>query len=385
MSLAISSRERLLATMSFQTTDRVPIVPRGIAPLEHNWSNAVERAEYLLALGCDDIVYLGVPWPYHPAVTVDTWREQGTAAYPIFYKRINTPAGTLQMAVRITEDWQVDDVPLFADQLWPRTVEPLVKSEADLEALDYVLYDPRKADLSHFRETAAYYKQQCRRLGVLFSGRMSTAGIHAMSFLGAKWMLFTIRDNPQLVRETLRRTQRWIRNGLELLLDIGVEAMYFSGCYETIDFWSPTDVRGFFLPLVAETVELCHQAGVKFHYFTETGSMPFLEDYARMGVDVFSALDGNGANATDPFETKRRIGDRVCLMGGVDPREAFERGSTEDVRRAVLQILQGMAPGGGYILSTTGSFQAQAKPENVMAFIKWGLQYGKYPLCLPEA
>ncbi len=48
--------------------------------------------------------------------------------------------------------------------------------------------------------------------------------------------------------------------------------------------------RELFLPVVAENVRVTHQAAAEFHYFTLTGAMPFLEDYARIGIDIRAGL-----------------------------------------------------------------------------------------------
>ena len=47
-------------------------------------------------------------------------------------------------------------------------------------------------------------------------------------------------------------------------------------------------------------------------------------------------------------------------------------------------MLRIMAPGGGYVLSTTGSFRSEAKKENVLAYIEAGKEFGRYPLRLPQ-
>ncbi len=207
MPTRLSSRERLLITIEGGQADRVPVVffpGATIPPLEHCWHDRLERARYLLSLGLDEIFIFSSPWPFHPDVTTESWRREGDR-YPVLYKRFNTPAGSLQTAAILTDDWQVAELPMYADQLWPRTVEPLVKTHADLEALDYLLYDPRRADLSAFFEQVTYWKRECRRLGVLFEAWMPPAPLHTMTFLGAKRMLYLVRDDPELVHETLRR------------------------------------------------------------------------------------------------------------------------------------------------------------------------------------
>ncbi len=274
-------------------------------------------------------------------------------------------------------------MPLFSDHLWSRGVEYLIKSRDDLPALDYVLPEPSKDDIDDFLESAKAARAVADRYGTWLQSSFHGGAIETMGFLGARNMMLLVHDDRELVEETLDRVSRWGDRVLEFTLQAGVDIVYRSGCYETIDFWSPDLVRELFMPILARQTKMCHEAGARMHHFIETGGMPFLEDYADMGLDIFSALDDNGANPMLLPECKEALGGRVCLLGGVDPREPFERGTPADVRREVLRVLRIMAPDGGYVLGTTGSFQEAAKAENVHAYIEAGLEYGKYPLDLP--
>ena len=48
---------------------------------------------------------------------------------------------------------------------------------------------------------------------------------------------------------------------------------------------------------------------------------------------------------------QQKLGDRVCLWGGVNGHLTVELGETEDVRFEVQQALQSLSSGGGFILS----------------------------------
>lgn len=378
----MSPRERLFTVLDFKDPDRVPVTVRSVKPMEYLWANQDERLEVLLGLGVDEPVRVAPRFPPHPEVSVRSWTEEAEP-YPVRHTEFETPAGTLHVSARQTPDWSPKDIPLFSDHIWSRGVEYLINSRDDLPALEYVLCEPRDDDITGFLEQAKAARKQADEHRTWLQSSFHGGAIETMSLLGSKNMMFLLHDDRELVEATLDCVSRWGDRLLEVILDAGVDVVYRSGCYETIDFWSPAQVRQLFMPILARQTAMCRQAGVRMHHFIETGGMPFLEDYAEIGIDIFSALDDNGTNSMDLAECKRVLGGRVCLWGGVDPREAFERGSTEDVRREVLRVLRIMAPGGGYVLSTTGSFQETAKEENVRAYIEAGKELGEYPLSLP--
>jgi uroporphyrinogen-III decarboxylase len=68
-------------------------------------------------------------------------------------------------------------------------------------------------------------------------------------------------------------------------------------------------------------------------------------------------------------EVKRRVGDRMCLMGNVNPLEIAVRGTPDEVKDETLQILE--ASGGeGIILSVGGGVSPGMPRENVHAMLE---------------
>jgi MtaA/CmuA family methyltransferase len=77
----------------------------------------------------------------------------------------------------------------------------------------------------------------------------------------------------------------------------------------------------------------------------------------------------NWGKQTDIAEVKERVGDRMCLMGNVNPLEVGVRGTPEEVREATLDVLE---KGGdrGMILSVGGGTSPGMPRQNIVAMLE---------------
>ncbi|MEM1575572.1 MAG: uroporphyrinogen decarboxylase family protein [Nitrososphaerota archaeon] len=82
----------------------------------------------------------------------------------------------------------------------------------------------------------------------------------------------------------------------------------------------------------------------------------------------------------DLLNAKRIIGDKICLIGNIDPINIMLRGDPEKVDEACKDAIKKAAHNGGYILAPGGGFVANTPPENIDAMIKAAEKYGKYPI-----
>ena len=400
----MSSRERMLAANHHQEPDRVPICFRDVAPLEKLWNNPFERVLALRELGVDDKLFIHPPgnveldvtaydegmlyarygtitWPFHPDVIVREWEDDTIdERYTVVYKEIETPKGSLCMAAKRTDDWQVRTLPLVSDHLWSRGVEFLIKGPEDLEKIKYIFYDPFKTDLTAFHESAQKVKTFAKQHEVLVEGDVNAVSNIALSMRGATNFMCDTVDNPGFVEELLDIITEWNLRRLDLILDTGVDTVYHTACYETTAFWSPEMYRKFFRPRVQQKLDMIHQADAKLHYYMDLGVMPLIHDFKEMGIDILSTIDPPPQGDTDIAMVKREAGDIICLWGGVDAPQTLEGGTPDEVREAVRCAISVAAPGGGFVLSTADSIWNKNVCDNVMAFINAGLEFGKYPV-----
>lgn len=77
----------------------------------------------------------------------------------------------------------------------------------------------------------------------------------------------------------------------------------------------------------------------------------------------------NWGKQTDIEEVKERVGDRMCLMGNVNPLEIGVRGTPDEVYDATIEVLE-KSKGEGIILSVGGGTSPGMPGENIMAMQK---------------
>jgi uroporphyrinogen-III decarboxylase len=77
----------------------------------------------------------------------------------------------------------------------------------------------------------------------------------------------------------------------------------------------------------------------------------------------------NWGKQKDIREVKQRVGDRMCLMGNVNPLEVAVRGTPAEVKEATLEVLEGGTgpDGSGMILSVGGGVSPGMPYENWIA------------------
>jgi uroporphyrinogen-III decarboxylase len=96
--------------------------------------------------------------------------------------------------------------------------------------------------------------------------------------------------------------------------------------------------------------------------------MPILEQLVTLGSNALETFTppamGGDMNLA---EAKRRIGDKVCFIGGFDQNRFFTTATPEETRAEVRRCFAEAGAGGGFILSPSDHF-FEAKPELLHAF-----------------
>jgi uroporphyrinogen-III decarboxylase len=129
------------------------------------------------------------------------------------------------------------------------------------------------------------------------------------------------------------------------------------------EFIQPDDTR---------IVQAAHDAGMRVHFHICGKKNAFLEQVADMGIDALETLTPpSAAGDVDLADAKRRIGDRVCLMGGF-LSHILTFGTPSEIEAEVQRCLERAAPGGGYILSPSGRIDPETPEENLLAFTRAG-------------
>jgi uroporphyrinogen-III decarboxylase len=361
----ITSRQRMLAALSFEEIDRPPcsfMLYKGLLAGSRDYLHFVEQQ---LQMGLDAYVQIparqprmtsdsynlhGLPVRHYAEVEIREWKETDPEEkWPVLFKEYRTPEGVLLAEVYQDEDWPYGDhVPFLDDYVENRSRKYLLGGPADLPALKYLLVPPSDEETAAFRVEAQPLIHFAREHDLLLAGGWGVGADLVGWVYGLQRMMLAPYDDPNFLEQLLAVIADWNRTRMEVVLEAGVDLYIKRAWYENCDFWSPKTWRKYIYPILKADAELAHARGARFGYLITTHAMPLLDMIAEAGVDVIIGVD---PEKWDLAAAKGMLAGKVCLWGGVNGHMTVEKGTLEDVRAEVETALSVLAPGGGFILS----------------------------------
>jgi len=387
----LNSRQRLLNAIEKKEVDHVPCCFMSFSILrgKHNQDRfAAARDE--LKMGLDPMLFIpaasrwermdhpdlrGLPIRFDPDVETVTWQE-GDLLTGRLHKKYITPAGTLTTSVRLSDDWpHGDHLPFIDDYQIPRANKPLITSPEELEALQYLLMPPQEEDILAFQAEATKAKGFVDQYGVLLAGGWGVGMDMANWLCGMENLMILMFEQPDFIGRVLEMIHQWNLKRMDVVLSAGVDLYIRRAWYEGCDFVTPSFYQREILPRLKAEVEFAHEHGVKFGYICSSGTKPILDFYPQAGFDVLLGLDPIQGTYTDMPLMKAKLGEKICLWGGVSAAVTVERGTDAEIRAAVRDAHEILGPR-GFILSPIDNLTVdEAKTwENIDIFIdEWNI------------
>ena len=179
----------------------------------------------------------------------------------------------------------------------------------------------------------------------------------AAMLFGVEALIMATFEDPAWVHHFLRvlceRKKTYIRSMRGARFDV----VELGGGDASTTVISPGIFETFVKPYDAELIALAHEQGQRIVYHTCGGMMPILESIADMGPDAMETFTPPAMGGdTDLTAAKRRIGARVCLIGGFDQLHFFQGCSPEATRAEVRRCFEAAGGEGGFILSPSDHF-----------------------------
>ncbi len=151
----------------------------------------------------------------------------------------------------------------------------------------------------------------------------------------------------------------------EKLLTTGIDAFYIGDPSSSGSLIGPWHFEQFCLPGYQKFCRHFKDRGILMYIHVCGNSNPILEMLADTGVDVVEPLDPLGGVSV--ADAKRRIGDRVGLMGGVNTI-TLTRGTPETVEAESIQKCREGGPT-GYILAAGDMVPPETSLANLQALV----------------
>ena len=358
---ALSPRDRMLTALNLGVPDCLPTTIHQWQPYHlKTYMNNMTDIEAFRAVGLDAAITI---WDANydkasPQWQIDTKTSVGADGQIISEYTFTTPEGTL------TQRDEAND-----KTTW--TVDYLIKRPEDMHLVAKYLPVP-KLDKAFVRQVKRELGNDGILRGLVF-GEQAGPWQHAASLMGVERLIFATYDTPDLVHELLKGlTEKKLQYIEQSMTGAEFDLIEMGGGAASSTVISPKIFRNFCLPYDRQLHDALHTIGHKVVYHTCGGMMAILELIVENGTDASETLSPNavGGDAI-PAEIKRRIGGKVCLIGGMDQINILATQSPEEIKAEVNRLFEGYGACGGYMLSASDHF-FEAPVENLRAFAEAG-------------
>jgi len=179
----------------------------------------------------------------------------------------------------------------------------------------------------------------------------------ASVLFGIEGLIMATYDDPGWVHAFLKILQERKASYVRSMKGARFDVIEHGGGDASSTVISPKIFDAFVAPYDAPLIRMAHEAGQRVVYHTCGGMMPFLERLADLAPDAVETLTPPGMGGDMRLaEAKKRIGERVAMIGGFDQFHFFRGCTPAETRREVRRCFTEAGPGGGYILSPSDHF-----------------------------
>lgn len=136
-------------------------------------------------------------------------------------------------------------------------------------------------------------------------------------------------------------------------------------------FMSPDIYRDLFKPHHTRLCDYVHRNSNMKTFLHSCGSIrELLPDLIEAGYDIINPVQTN-CRDMDPASLKQDFGKDICFWGGgCDTRSILNRATPAEVKKHVLERLDILAPGGGFVFNTVHNILSDVPPQNVVAMFE---------------
>lgn len=377
----MSSKQRLLTAIKGGMPDRLPVTTHHVMPYFLNkYLNDISNDEFFNYFGFDPIVWTV---PHKP----DESRGE-------FYDPEQCEVGLLQSKNIFSDNWRIEQQELKGSKykttrfsiITPKGIltsvlqssehttwvsEHLIKNKKDIDLIaEYVTYP--QCDVDAVNIIAENYDDKALIRGhVPYFDIFGQPGCwqDAACMFGIERLIMETYDDPEWVHEFLNILKERKKSFIKSLKGAKYDILELGGGDASSTVISPDIFDKYVAPYDGELIQEAHEAGQRISYHTCGGMMPILENIVHMKPDAMETFTPVGMGGdTDLKEAKKRIGDKVCMIGGFDQFHFFKGCTAQETKAEVRRCFESAGQNGGYILCPSDHF-FDADIELIKAFV----------------
>ena len=376
----MTPRERMIAAMTNQQPDRVPVAP--------DMSNMIPCR--LTGKPFWDVYYFADPplWrAYIEAVRyfgIDGWFTEGSMQYRWPGERYSAVEDLRKTAERwVVRQRGSIDQHRYHEETTYYVADPPTLTRPPISDIDTmwpllekwfappVGYDPSLLDRQ---------REELGELGA-FGVSIGYPGFHAWLrlFQGGLMDLSTWYYFHHDSIEQLRQLhEQQVLKQMEMILEERPDFVLLGGS-GTLTLQSPKIARELSFPTIQKLTRMAREAGVPTMLHSCGKERELIRWCAEESdLNCINPLEIPPMGDCDLAEVKQAHGHRLALMGNLHTTDVMLRGTPDDVAHAARAAIDAAGAGGGFILSTGDQCGRDTPDENILALVEVAQTYGRY-------
>jgi len=364
---AYTPRERMLAAMSLQHPDRVPLMCQfsfgfmlqqlGVSPAAF-WFEAEVFAKGLVKL-CEMFHFDGI------LISLFGHRTDWKTV-------LNTLELTEQTETVYFKEKKIDfsrnDLPVvtFFEENIPNNISEILPEEIP----DEIRYIPVSKDLRFDIDRSEPFKiidLIYSKVGGKYSlhGEITSPFDYLLDLLGYEEALIALIENPEKCRAILQKHTEGLMKLAQEMCQKPIDAVKISSPFSGSGFISPGYYRSFVLPYESQIINICKEYGKSVYLHTCGSINDRLELMRDSGASGLECLDPPPIGDVELEDAFKRIGKDMFIKGNIDSVNTLLYGTVEKIEKDVKKRIETGQKGKGFILSTACSIAPGVKKERI--------------------
>jgi uroporphyrinogen decarboxylase len=253
-----------------------------------------------------------------------------------------------------------DDGTLF--RKWASEGTGVITSNEDFDR--YIFPKNEHFDYSRFEEVRHLLPEG---MGVI--GQYGDIFTMTWEMMGFETFSMALFENPELVLRLNGTVGELVVSMFETMASSdAVDVLWYSDdiAYTNGLMVSPETLGQLFFPWLRRIGAVAKKHNKPLLYHTDGVLWNVFDEIIACGVDAIHPIE---PKAMDIAEVKRRVGDRLCLIGHVDV-DLLSRGTPKEVRATVRKNIEEAGYNGGYCVGSGNSVPEYANFENYVAMLE---------------